>query len=92
MRQISSEPLIDQKYNIYDNERDLKEKEESTFRSTSVTNHISIACDKCDRNSISSIPNDKILREEHRTEAIDPPDGGYGWVICAACFMGRFSK
>ena len=45
----------------------------------SVTSNLRVA-------SVNVQGDEKVLVEF--TDAPEPPDGGWGWVVCFACFMG----
>ena len=99
MRNISSEPqfatfssVIHQNIDISNSERALKEKEQISLSCHDVPNKISTANDTSEYQSLSGLKEEKILEDECDIQAnqlLEPPDEGWGWIICAACFMGE---
>ena len=99
MRHISSESklanvssLIHQNIHISNSERILKETEDSSFRCHHSIKHIPTANHTSEYKSMTKLKEEKQFGEKidvQPNQILAAPDGGWGWVICAACFMGE---
>ena len=96
MRQISSEPkfenlshLLNENVDISNSESTLTEKEHICFVTYSDIKN-QLLSNNISQTKLSSIERVVIGKEDNKAfqENINPPDGGWGWVVCAACFMG----
>ena len=97
MRQISSEPKFENfssptlknKSSFSISESNLKGKEKYCILDNVKTSW-SIDSDSEDEQKLSTISENVEYGEEDGSKTtIVPPDGGWGWVVCFACFMGN---
>ena len=97
MRQISSEPKFENfssptlkhKSSFSISESNLKGKEKYCILDNVKTSW-SVDSDFEDEQKLSTISENVEFGEEDGDKTtIVPPDGGWGWVVCFACFMGN---
>ena len=85
----TNETSIDHKSSFSISESNLKGKEKYCILDNVKTSW-SIDSDSEDEQKLSTISENVEFGEEDGDKTtIVPPDGGWGWVVCFACFMGN---
>ena len=98
MRQISSEPKFEAfsplpktKSSFSNSESNLQEKDKYSLLENSGTSLSSNSSFE-EEQKLSPIQESVEFREGgDAPTTIAPPDGGWGWVVCFACFMGNIT-
>ena len=98
MREIASEPKFDNfspklkiKNALSNSENNLKGKDKYC-QLENLSRRWSIGSGSEDEHKLSTISEKEEFSYAGTVQtAAGPPDGGWGWVVCFACFMGRIN-